>query len=99
MNVDKLLAAIRQLAIKYQPQLFENLTENPFAGAPSPEIDEAWGNLLAPMNIRVWKPELDSNSQTSVALPEGGGYLAWLGAFHELHCIASVYRSRATEIK
>ena len=89
MVVDRCLAAIKGLTIKYQPQLVKNLTNNPFAGAPSPEIDETWGELLAPMNIRVSKAELDRNDQTSVALPEGGGYLAWLGAFHELHCIAS----------
>jgi len=38
------------------------------------------------MSIRVTKEELDAHGQTSVALP-GGGYLAWLGVFHELHCV------------
>lgn len=90
MDVDNLLAAMERITIRYKPQLFKNLTENPFAGAPSPEIDETWAELLAPMNLRVSKAELEGGDQISVALPEGGGYLAWLGAFHELHCIASV---------
>ena len=38
------------------------------------------------MSIRVTKEELDAHGQTSVELP-GGGYLAWLGVFHELHCV------------
>ena len=89
MVIDETAAAVARVTITYKPKLFENLTANPFAGAPSPEIDKAWGELLAPMNIRVSKAELESNDQNSVALPEGGGYLAWLGVFHELHCIAS----------
>lgn len=94
MGINETLAAIGRITITYKPQVFENLTTNPFAGAPSPEIDKTWGELLAPMNIRVSKAELENNDQTSVALPEGGGYLAWLGAFHELHCIASVYSEK-----
>lgn len=39
------------------------------------------------MNIRVTKAELDHENVESVALPEGGGYLSWIGAFHQLHCI------------
>ena len=86
----RFLAAMERITVSYKPKLFQNLTQNPFAGTPSPAIDETWGELLAPMNMRVSKAELESGDQTSVALPEGGGYLAWLGAFHELHCIASL---------
>ena len=69
--------------------LFQNLTSNPYAGPPMPAIDEAWEKLLAPMNIRVSDAELALSHQTSVDLPENGGHLAWLGVFHELHCIVS----------
>ena len=41
------------------------------------------------MSIRVTKAELEAHGQTSVQLP-GGGYLAWLGVFHELHCVVSL---------
>lgn len=33
--------------------------------------------------------ELTRNNQTSVPLPNGGGFLAWLEIFHELHCVVS----------
>lgn len=58
-----------------------------FAGKPSPALDASWDELLAPMNIRVTKAELERENLASVALTEGGGYLGWIGAFHQLHCI------------
>lgn len=39
------------------------------------------------MHIRITEEELRRDNQASVALTEGGGYLGWLGVFHELHCI------------
>ena len=50
------------------------------------------------MHIRVTETELRRANQESVALTEeeGGGYLAWLGVFHELHCIVrmlSLYKT------
>lgn len=98
LAIDIILAAIRGMTIEYRPQLFQNLSNNPFAGPPSPAIDEAWAELLAPMNIRASKAELDRNDQTSVALPDGGGYLAWLGVFHELHCIASAHSKERPQL-
>ena len=67
--------------------MFRNLSGNPFAGPPSSQIDAAWDSMMAPMHMRVNLEELDRAQQDSVALPEGGGYLAWLQSFHELHCI------------
>lgn len=83
--------AMKNLSIKHKPSLFKNLTQNSFAGPPpAPEIDRAWGDLLAPMNMRTLGPEeLARTGQRSVSLPEGGGNLVWLGVFHQLHCIVS----------
>ena len=67
--------------------MFRNLSGNAFAGPPSVHIDAAWDSMMAPMHMRVTLEELDRAQQNSVALPEGGGYLAWLQSFHELHCI------------
>lgn len=64
-----------------------NLTNNPFAGDPHPDIDASWEKLLGNMNLRVTEQELAANGQESVHLPENGGQLAWLGALHELHCV------------
>lgn len=81
------LAAFNNLAFQDARTIFQNLSQNPFAGAPSPEIDTAWDDLLAPTHMRVSIEELQRDNQESVQLPEGGGYLAWMGVFHELHCV------------
>ena len=44
------------------------------------------------MHIRVTEAELRRDTQDSVALPESGGYLGWLGVFHELHCVVCCTR-------
>lgn len=80
-------AAFDNLSFQTSKTVFYNLSQSPFAGPPSPEIDSAWNNLLAPMYMRVSREELRRDDQESVQLPEGGGYLAWMGAFHELHCL------------
>ena len=85
-------SSIKNVSVAYTETLFRNLTNNIYAGPPSPESDEEWKKLLAPMYIRVTEDELKRYNQHSVPLPEGGGHLAWLGVFHELHCIVSRYR-------
>ncbi|KZZ97458.1 hypothetical protein AAL_03422 [Moelleriella libera RCEF 2490] len=62
-----------------------------FAGKPGPESEEAWHELMDTMAIRVTAEELAVHDQQSVALPRGG-YLAWLGVFHELHCVKVLRR-------
>jgi hypothetical protein len=61
-----------------------------FAGPPSVFLDQAWSRLLAGINLRVGEEELSQHNQTSVALPQGGGYLAWLEVNHQLHCVVCV---------
>ncbi|KAL8654752.1 MAG: hypothetical protein Q9226_003316 [Calogaya cf. arnoldii] len=80
-------AAIDNLHMRFKPTLFHRLNATPYAGPPSPAVDDAWDALLAPMHISVSQAELDRDNQDSVALPESGGYLGWMGVFHELHCI------------
>ncbi|KAK4213825.1 putative Tat pathway signal sequence [Rhypophila decipiens] len=74
------------LIVRYKFRLYDNFINSPYTGAPTPESDLAWHNLLNNMSIRVSASELAAHNQTSVALPNGG-YLAWLGVFHELHCV------------
>ena len=80
-------AAFDGLIFQSSYSKFHNLSQSSFAGPPSPETDAAWTNLLAPMHMRVSIEELRRDNQESVPLPEGGGYLGWMGVFHELHCI------------
>lgn len=65
-----------------------NIGDSQFAGPPNVEVDLAWHKLLSSISIRVSASELLRNNQTSVELP-GGGYMAWLEAFHQLHCVVS----------
>lgn len=57
-----------------------------YAGDPSPELDLAWHYLFEDNNIRVEKQGLDELGLDSIQLA-GGGYVAQLGVFHELHCL------------
>ena len=43
------------------------------------------------MALRISAEEMRASNQSSVALPKGG-YMAWLGVYHELHCIVSGYQ-------
>lgn len=82
--------AIQDVNIRLEQVVFHNLSNSAFAGpAPDPGIDDKWKKMLSPMNMRVTEEELRRTGQQSVPLPEKGGYLAWLGVFHELHCIVS----------
>ena len=61
---------------------------SPYVGNDFASADAAWEALLQPMHLRVSTSELQEQDQglTSVDLPNGG-QLAWLGVFHELHCV------------
>lgn len=83
--------AFAGLAVQYEFRLYENFVDSPYAGVPSEESDAAWSNLIANMSVRVTDKELAAHNQTSVSLPNGG-YLAWLGGFHELHCVKLLRR-------
>lgn len=78
--------AFAGLAVRYKFRLYDNFVNSPYAGEPTVESDTAWHELLNNMSVRVTAEELASHNQSSVALPNGG-YLAWLGVFHELHCV------------
>ena len=71
--------------------------DSPYVGPPSVDLDRAWQNLVANMSIRVTKAELERRGQSSVALP-GGGHLAWLGVFHQLHCVVGLIASFACSL-
>jgi len=75
------------LNIRYEARPYTDYITSPYAGLPSFEVDEAWHELLSQVSIRVSGAELKASNQTSVELPDGGGYMAWLGVHHELHCI------------
>ena len=92
VNPADLLAAISNLTFRYVPMSYTDFEISPFAGPPSPAVDKAWHDLLAKTAIRVHGSELQNSNQTSIALPAGGGFMAWLGVYHQLHCIVRLAR-------
>ena len=80
-------ATLFQVPLMTEPKIFRTIHNNPFAGPPNASIDEAWHSLLEPISVRVSKEEWQRTQRTSVELPEGGGYLGWVGVYHELHCL------------
>ncbi|CAN8099827.1 unnamed protein product [Discula destructiva] len=60
-----------------------------YSGLPSSNSDQNWDILMSTMRMRVSDKELADRDQTSVTLPEGGN-LAWLGVYHQLHCVKLV---------
>lgn len=74
--------------------VFHNLSQTAYAGEKTKEdLDAAWDDLLAPMNMRFSASELSQVNQDSIALPENGGYLGWFGVFHNLHCVKMLRHS------
>ncbi|KZZ87550.1 hypothetical protein AAL_08356 [Moelleriella libera RCEF 2490] len=83
--------AFAGLVVKYEMKMFDPFPTSVFSGEPRPESALAWHNLMNNMTVRVTREELEAHNQTSVELPNGG-HLAWIGAFHELHCVKILRR-------
>lgn len=81
-----MIAAVDNLDVKTEHRSYNLYESTDFVGSPGPETDAVWHSLLQNRYIRVSKAELLRNERTSVELP-GGGYMAWIGVFHELHCV------------
>ncbi|KAF2753751.1 hypothetical protein EJ05DRAFT_170796 [Pseudovirgaria hyperparasitica] len=91
------LLAIPSLDIQYASTPQELRSTSGYFGPPTPDMDAQWDSLLDRKRIRVTAAELARNGRTSVAMGGDGdtddagsgdsGYLAWLGVFHELHCL------------
>ncbi|KAI3325011.1 hypothetical protein HD806DRAFT_491733 [Xylariaceae sp. AK1471] len=65
-----------------------------FTGRPSPELDQAWHDLLNAENI-ILEPEVMRHygrEHIGVAVPEGGGFLGTLNVYHELHCLKRIHQ-------
>ncbi|KAI0011123.1 hypothetical protein F4779DRAFT_256094 [Xylariaceae sp. FL0662B] len=69
-----------------------SMVNNPFAGDPRPELDEAWHRLLRNDNIRVPKDYLDELNLTTVYTKDGSEGIASLSVYHSLHCLKKIKR-------
>ncbi|KAJ5951160.1 uncharacterized protein N7479_009573 [Penicillium vulpinum] len=77
--------AVKLEAMEFQGQL---RIISPYQGDPSPELDQAWKDLLQYSNIWVTGEELSKINKTSIPVPdEEDKYWVELSVVHELHCI------------
>lgn len=66
---------------------------NKFRGPPSQEIDDAWEEITYPSGglVRLSKDQLDRVNASEYAAEYteemGGGYIAGIEVFHQLHCV------------
>jgi hypothetical protein len=66
---------------------------NKYRGPPSQDIDDAWDKLLYPEGglVRLTKDQLDKINASKYAAEYtqdmGGGYIAGIEVFHQLHCV------------
>ncbi|OGM44990.1 hypothetical protein ABOM_005775 [Aspergillus bombycis] len=66
---------------------------NKYRGPPSQEIDDAWDELIYPEGglVRLSKAQLDKINASEYAAEYteelGGGYIATIEVFHQLHCV------------
>lgn len=79
-------SAIDRLRLEFVGKPYDDFEQSPWSGKPSAALDGAWHRLLEPTTIKVTEEELLRSNQSSIEFPNGG-YMAWLGVFHELHCI------------
>ncbi|KAK0625001.1 hypothetical protein B0T17DRAFT_492635 [Bombardia bombarda] len=80
------------LSYQTKPLYFD---EDPkFAGLPE-DVDEAWEQLLEPINIRASKEEIEqsrSKLTDDIVRVVDGDYVAVLSVHHELHCLDALRR-------
>ncbi|PFH57202.1 hypothetical protein XA68_15382 [Ophiocordyceps unilateralis] len=60
-----------------------------YSGPPTRENEEAWIRLINPIYFNATRDELEraGESMVNVVKLTGGGYLATIGVYHELHCL------------
>ncbi|KAI1169853.1 hypothetical protein F4777DRAFT_595889 [Nemania sp. FL0916] len=60
-----------------------------YSGTPTRAQDTAWDELIRPMFFNASLEELQRGGETikNLAVVEGGGYAATIGAYHELHVL------------
>ncbi|KAM3444987.1 hypothetical protein NHJ13734_000856 [Beauveria thailandica] len=70
-----------------------------YSGAPSPELDKAWHDLLNSQNVRIEAEYFKHHGREKigVAVPGSDDYIGTLNVFHELHCIKRLHQFMYTD--
>ncbi|KAI1283284.1 hypothetical protein F5Y07DRAFT_349230 [Xylaria sp. FL0933] len=63
-----------------------------YAGRPSEKQEEAWDNLITPVYFNISRDELSRAGESFENIIEltGGGYIASVAVYHELHCLRNL---------
>ncbi|KMQ49091.1 hypothetical protein A7D00_3153 [Trichophyton violaceum] len=69
-----------------------NIVNNPFAGPPREDMEQAWHKFLRNDNIRVPIGYLKEKNLTSVYTKDHSEGIASLSVYHSLHCLKKVKR-------
>ncbi|KAH8694008.1 hypothetical protein BGW36DRAFT_430031 [Talaromyces proteolyticus] len=82
------LGAVEYKMVRFQGAL---LNKSPYKGAPSPEIDAAWDEIVNMGQIKVHPDDLKHlqkpTTQAKLRTPDGEWYTGGLEVFHQLHCV------------
>ncbi|EED12773.1 conserved hypothetical protein [Talaromyces stipitatus ATCC 10500] len=79
--------------LQWEDRRFEtNIVDNPFAGPPREELENAWHDLLKNDNIRVPIGYLDEKNLTTVYTKDHAEGIASLSIYHSLHCLKKIKR-------
>ncbi|MCJ1412198.1 hypothetical protein MMC19_006291 [Ptychographa xylographoides] len=66
---------------------------NLYNGKPTPELENAWNELLQYQNIRLSKDEIgERKNEDGLIELSDGGYFATLTVYHSLHCLKRLHR-------
>ncbi|MCJ1473609.1 hypothetical protein MMC13_002260 [Lambiella insularis] len=60
---------------------------SPYFGAPTPELDQAWLDLVQHTPIVLSNEEFKHYNKDGILLGDGSGYLATITMYHDMHCI------------
>ncbi|KAK1755396.1 hypothetical protein QBC47DRAFT_188879, partial [Echria macrotheca] len=102
--------AKKQLSAARKPVLFDALlefknntlyrpvTNPPYVGPPSPEIDAAWKELMGPVTVFLSDDEVDLFPDHQLRFyPEYGLHKAFVTVFHDLHCVNLLRKALSLE--
>lgn len=88
------LAAPAQVMMKHEIRIPHTAPGGLFTGLPRRELDEAWSDLLRPSMIDMPAEEMRKMNKSSIAIRDTGGYVAYYGVFHQLHCLVRLGTSQ-----
>ncbi|KAL2196652.1 hypothetical protein P885DRAFT_77774 [Corynascus similis CBS 632.67] len=73
--------------------LYRPITDPPYVGDPSPEIDAAWEGLMGSVDVFVTPDEREEMNVDLWLDPQTGLHVGLLSVMHDLHCVNMIRMS------